>query len=65
MLKRLGKRAGIANLRTHQFRHSYTVNALRAGMPEQVLKIIGGWKKYRRPISGRWGRRTPGSSIGK
>ena len=45
MLKRLGKRAGIANLRTHQFRHSYTVNALRAGMPEQVLKIIGGWKK--------------------
>ena len=28
ILKRLGKRAGIANLHTHQFRHSYAVNAL-------------------------------------
>ena len=26
-------------------RHSYAINALRAGMPEQVLKIIGGWRK--------------------
>ena len=45
MLKRLGKRAGIPNLRTHRFRHSYAVNALRAGMPERVLEIVGGWKK--------------------
>ena len=45
VLKRLGKRAGIADLRPHRFRHSYTVNALRAGMPEQVLKIVGGWRK--------------------
>ena len=44
-LKRLGKRAGIANLHTHLFRHSYAVNALRAGMPERVLQIVGGWKK--------------------
>ena len=41
ILKRLGKRAGIANLHTHRFRHSYAVNALRAGMPESV---IGGGK---------------------
>ncbi len=45
ILKRLGKRAGIPNLHTHQFRHSYAVNALRAGMPERVLQIVGGWKK--------------------
>ena len=45
MLKRLGKRAGISDLHTHRFRHSYAMNALRAGMPERVLKIIGGWKK--------------------
>ena len=45
VLKRLGKRPGIADLRPHRFRHSYAVNALRAGMPEQVLKIVGGWRK--------------------
>ena len=45
ILKRLGKRAGIANLHTHRFRHTYAVNALRAGMPERVLQIVGGWKK--------------------
>ena len=32
-------------LHTHRFRHSYAVNALRAGMPERVLQIAGGWKK--------------------
>jgi site-specific recombinase XerD len=45
MLKRLGKRAGIPNLHTHRFRHSYAVNALRGGMPERVLQIVGGWRK--------------------
>ena len=45
ILKRLGKRAGISNLHTHRFRHSYAVNALRAGMPERVLQIVGGWTK--------------------
>ena len=45
MLKRLGKRAGIPKLHTHQLRHSFAMNALRAGMPERILMIIGGWKK--------------------
>ena len=45
MLTRLGSRAGIANLHTHRFRHSYAVNALRGGMPERVLQLVGGWKK--------------------
>ena len=45
MLKRLGKRAGIPSLHTHRFRHSYAINALRAGMPERVLQTVGGWKK--------------------
>ncbi len=45
MLKRLGERAGITSLHTHRFRHSYAMNALRGGMPERVLQLIGGWKK--------------------
>ena len=45
ILKRLGKRAGIPNLHTHRFRHSYAVNALRSGMPERVLQLVGGWRK--------------------
>ena len=45
IIKRLGKRAGIADLHTHRFRHSYAINALRGGMPERVLEIVGGWKK--------------------
>ena len=45
ILKRLAGRAGIVNMHPHRFRHSYAINSLRAGMPEQVLKIVGGWKK--------------------
>ena len=45
ILKRLGKRADIPNLHTHRFRHSYAVNALRSGMPERVLQLVGGWRK--------------------
>ena len=45
ILKRLAKRASIEDMHPHRFRHSYAINALRAGMPEQVLKIVGGWKK--------------------
>ncbi|MDP2936164.1 MAG: tyrosine-type recombinase/integrase [Dehalococcoidia bacterium] len=41
MLKRLGQRAGIASLRPHRFRHTYAVSALRGGMPERVLQILG------------------------
>ena len=45
MLIRLGKRAGIKGLHTHRFRHTYAVNALRAGMPERILQIAGGWRR--------------------
>ena len=45
ILKRLGRRADIPNLHTHRFRHSYAVNALRSGMPERVLQLVGGWRK--------------------
>ena len=45
ILKRLAKRAHIEGMHPHRFRHSYAINALRAGMPEQVLKIVGGWRK--------------------
>ena len=44
-IKRLGERAEIPDLHTHRFRHSYAVNALRAGMSEPMLRLIGGWKK--------------------
>ena len=45
LLRRLARRANIEDMHPHRFRHSYAINALRAGMPEQVLKIVGGWKK--------------------
>ena len=45
LLRRLAKRASIKEMHPHHFRHSYAINALRAGMPEQVLKIVGGWRK--------------------
>ena len=45
ILKRLAIRANIDDMHPHRFRHSYAINALRAGMPGQVLKIVGGWKK--------------------
>ena len=45
ILKRLAKRADIEDMHPHRFRHSYAINALRAGMPEQVLKIVGGWRE--------------------
>ena len=45
ILKRLAERAGIEDMHPHRFRHSYAIDALRAGMPEQVLKIVGGWRK--------------------
>ena len=45
MVKRLGERVGISDLHTHRFRHSYATTALRGGMPERILMIVGGWKK--------------------
>ena len=45
ILRRLAKRANVEDMHPHRFRHSYAINALRAGMPEQVLKIVGGWRK--------------------
>ena len=74
MLKRLGNRAGITNLHTHRFRHSYAVNSLRSGMPERILKIIGGWKKipdtYFRTLGAEDAQKfhrqiSPGDRLGK
>ena len=45
MLRRLGEDAGVPGLHAHRFRHTYAVNALRAGMPERLLMLNGGWKK--------------------
>ena len=45
MLKRLGERAGVSNLHTHRFRHTYAMAALRGGMFERVLEVIGGWRR--------------------
>ena len=45
MLKRLGQRAGVPNLHTHRFRHTYAMNALQAGMQERYLAFEGGWRK--------------------
>jgi len=45
LLKALGRRVGDPDLHTHRFRHSFTMNALRSGMKEPMLRLIGGWKK--------------------
>ncbi len=74
MLKRLGGRAGISGLHTHRFRHTYAVTALREGMPERVLEIVGGWRKipetYLRTLGDEDARRfhhqiSPGDRLGK
>ena len=45
LVKRLGVKAGIPNLHTHRFRHTYAMAALRGGMPEHVLMWSAGWKR--------------------
>jgi site-specific recombinase XerD len=45
MLKRLGQRAGVPNLHTHRFRHTYAINALEAGMNERELTVNMGTKR--------------------
>ena len=74
ILNRLAKRANIEDMHPHRFRHSYAINALRAGMPEQVLKIVGGWKKipetYFRTLGEEDAREfhrqvSPGDRLGK
>ena len=65
ILKRLAKRANIEGIHPHCFRHSYDINALRAGVPEQVLKIVAGRGISLRPTSRPWGRKTPLSSTGR
>lgn len=41
-LRRLGKRAGVANVHPHRFRHTFAVTALRNGMNIYVLQEILG-----------------------
>lgn len=42
MLNRIGKRAGVAPINPHRFRHTMAINAIRAGMPLfQLQSILG------------------------
>ncbi len=45
LFENLAGRANIEGMHPHRFRHSYIINALRAGMPEQVLNIVVEWRK--------------------
>lgn len=45
LLLRVCRRAGIPPIHPHQFRHTYAVTALRAGMSERFLALAGGWRK--------------------
>lgn len=45
LLKRLGERAGIPNMHTHRFRHTFAITYLRNGGPERYLRIVGGWRR--------------------
>ena len=44
-IKRLGILADAPWLRPHLFRHRWTVDALRSGMPSPLVKHNGGWTK--------------------
>jgi site-specific recombinase XerD len=74
LIKRLGKAAGIPDLYTHRFRHSYAMNALRGGMPMPVLEWTGGWSRipetYLRTLGMDEARRfhqqvSPGDRLGR
>jgi len=42
LLKKIGKRAGVANVHPHRFRRTFATNAINKGMPVQyVQKILG------------------------
>jgi len=45
LLKRLGEHAGVPNLHTHRFRHTFAITYLRNGGPERYLRIVGGWRR--------------------
>ena len=45
MLKRPGRRAGVGNPYTRRFRHTQAMNMLRAGMHEQLMRHVAGWKE--------------------
>ena len=45
MLKRLGLRSGVPGLHPHRFRHTFSVSWLRQQGGEQMLRIIGGWRR--------------------
>ena len=77
ILKRLARRAGIVDMHPHRFRHSYAINSLRAGMPEQgsensrrmeedtedLLQDIGGGGRQGVPPPGKSGRSAGESAI--
>ncbi len=44
MLRRLGDRCGVISLHTHRFCHTFAINALRAKVPEQILREMAGWE---------------------
>ena len=44
MLKRLGDGTGVS-VHAHQFRHTWAMNMLRAGMPEEMIRRIAGWRE--------------------
>ena len=70
ILKRLARRADIEDMHPHRFRHSYAINALRAGMPEQGPQNSGRMEEDSRDLlpdiggGGRQGVSPAGQSGG-
>ena len=43
--RRIGKRAGVPGLHPHQFRHTFSVAMIEAGVPQPILEVMGGWSR--------------------
>ena len=45
MLQCLSARAGFPGLHPHQFRHTFSINMIKADVPLPTLEVMGGWSR--------------------
>ena len=48
VIKRRGEEIGYPDLHPHQFRHTFVIDMIRAGVPTSVIEYLGGWVRIPR-----------------